>query len=96
MPVVEWRSQARADLLEIIDYISDDNPAAAQELKDDIEAKTSRLAEHPKLYKSGRVVGTREMAVRRNYIVVYAVRSESVPILRVLNAAQQWPPDNAS
>ena len=53
-------------------YISDDNPEAAQQLKDDIEAKVATVAEHPKLYRPGRVAGTREMAVRRNYVVVYA------------------------
>ena len=39
MRVLEWRETARADLLAIVDYISDDNPDAAQQLKDDIEAK---------------------------------------------------------
>ena len=41
MPVVEWREAARADLLAIVDYISDDNPEAAQQLKDDIQAKVA-------------------------------------------------------
>lgn len=91
MPVVEWKPQARADLLQIIDYIASDNVAAAQDLKDDIEEKAARLSAHPKLYKEGRVVGTREMVVRRNYVVVYAVTSKTVPVLRVLHAAQQWP-----
>ena len=92
MPVVEWRQTARADLLTIVDYISDDNPDAAQQLKDDIEAKVAKLAEHPKLYRPGRVAGTREMVVRRNYVVVYAEDARVVSILRVLHAAQQWPP----
>jgi plasmid stabilization system protein ParE len=38
-PQIEWRPQARADLLEIVAYIADDNPDAAQVLKDEIEAK---------------------------------------------------------
>lgn len=46
MPVLEWRDTARADLLAIVDYISDDNPDAAQRLKDEIEAKVARLLEH--------------------------------------------------
>ncbi|MBV8773866.1 MAG: type II toxin-antitoxin system RelE/ParE family toxin [Deltaproteobacteria bacterium] len=91
MPVVEWRQTARADLLAIVDYISDDNPEAAQQLKDEIEAKVGKLAEHPKLYRPGRVAGTREMIVRRNYVVVYAEDPRAVSILRVLHAAQQWP-----
>ena len=92
MPVLEWREAARADLLAIVDYISDDNPDAAQRLKDEIEAKAAKLPEHPKLYRPGRVVGTREMVVRPNYVVIYTVNAEAVTILRVLHAAQQWPP----
>ncbi len=91
MRVLEWRAAARADLLAIVDYISDDNPEAAQQLKDDIEAKVAKLPEHPKLYRPGRVAGTREMVVRRNYVVVYAEDARAVSILRVLHAAQQWP-----
>lgn len=30
-------------MLAIVDYISDDNPDAAQRLKDDIEAKATKL-----------------------------------------------------
>ena len=92
VPALEWQETARADLLAIIDYISDDNPDAAQHLKDDIEAKVSKLPEHPKLYRTGRVAGTREMVVRTNYVVVYAEDAGAVSILRVLHAAQQWPP----
>ena len=93
MPVLEWRAMARADLLAIVDYISDDNPDAAQHLKDEIEAKASKLPEHPKLYRSGRVSGTREMVVRENYVVVYIEDARAVSILRVLHAAQQWLPE---
>ncbi len=93
MPVIEWRETARADLLAIVDYISDDNPDAAQRLKDDIEAKASKLPEHPKLYRAGRVPGTREMVVRSNYLVIYAEDADTVTILRVLHGAQQWPPE---
>ena len=91
MPVLDWRQAARADLLAIVGYIADDNPDAAQELKDEIEARVSELARHPQMYKVGRVIGTREMVVRTNYIVVYAESSGKVFILRVLHAAQQWP-----
>jgi addiction module RelE/StbE family toxin len=89
---VEWREAARADLLAIVEYISDDNPDAAQQLKDDIEAKTGMLPEHPKLHRPGRVAGTREMVVRSNYIVVYTENTHAITILRILHGAQQWPP----
>ncbi|OOX20576.1 addiction module antitoxin [Xanthomonas campestris pv. azadirachtae] len=92
MPDLEWTELARADLLAIVDYISDDNPDAAQRLKDDIEAKAAKLPEFPRLYRSGRIEGTREMVVWANYIVVYSETAFTVSVLRVLHAAQQWPP----
>ena len=88
---LEWKATAIADLLAIVDYISDDNPDAAQTFKDEIEAKTSRLPDNPQLYRVGRVDGTREMVVRPNYIVIYAEDAVAVTTLRVLHAAQQWP-----
>ena len=93
MPVLEWRETARADLLAIVDHISDDNPDAAQRLKDDIEIKVAMLPDHPELYRTGRVPGTREMVVRSNYLVVYTQNVRAISILRVLHAAQQWPAD---
>lgn len=93
MPVLEWREAARADLMAIVDYISDDDIDAAQQLKDEIEAKVAKLPKHPQLYRPGRVAGTREMVVRPNYLVIYTENSETVTILRVLHAAQQWPPE---
>ncbi len=49
------------------------------------------MALRPRLYRLGRVDGTREMVVRANYIVIYAENAGSVLILRILHAAQQWP-----
>ena len=71
MPELEWAEAARADLLAIVDYISDENPDAAQRLKADIDTKTANLPEHPRLYRQGRIEGTREMVVWSNFIVVY-------------------------
>jgi toxin ParE1/3/4 len=92
-PQIEWRPQARADLLEIVAYIADDNPDAAQVLKDEIEAKAAKLPEHPKLYKpSTRVKGMRELVVRSNYIVLYRETPQWVEVVNVLHARRQWPP----
>ena len=88
---LEWKTLAVADLMAIVDYISDDDPKAAQALKEDIETKVSRLRGNPRLYRVGRVDGTREMVVRSNHIVVYAEDPRTVTILRVLHAARQWP-----
>lgn len=92
-PRLEWRPQASADLLGIVSYIADDNPDAAQALKDEIEDKADKLPDHPKLYKpSVRVDGLRELIVRSNYIVLYRDSPELVEIVNVVHARRQWPP----
>ena len=88
---LEWLAPARTDLLAIVDYISDDNPDSAQQVKDDIEEKAEKLIAFPKMGRPGRVAGTRELVAWANYIIVYQEDNFAVRILRVLHAAQQWP-----
>jgi len=92
MPELKWSELARNDLLTIVDYISDDNPDAAQRVKDDIESKAAKLLGFPKMARPGRVEGTRELIVWANYILVYQEDNSTILVLRVLHAAQQWPP----
>ena len=91
MPELEWKAPAIADLMAIVDYISDDNPDAALALMDDIQSKVAKLPAHPKRCRPGRVEGKRELVVRPNYIVVYTETAAVVTVLRVLHAAQMWP-----
>ena len=91
MPDLEWKASAVADLMAIVDYISDDNPDAALALMDEIQGKVEQLPAHPKRGRPGRVNGTRELVVRPNYIVIYAETPAAVTVLRVLHAAQMWP-----
>ena len=91
MPELEWKSSAVADLMAIVDYISDDNPEAALALMDEIQGKVEQLTAHPKRCRPGRVKGTRELVVRPNYVVIYTETAAAVTVLRVLHAAQMWP-----
>ncbi|TXG93903.1 MAG: type II toxin-antitoxin system RelE/ParE family toxin, partial [Rhodocyclaceae bacterium] len=47
MPDLEWKASAVADLMAIVDYISDDNPDAALALMDEIQGKVEQLPGHP-------------------------------------------------
>lgn len=92
-PTLEWRSQASADLLDIVAFIAEDNPDAAQALKDEIEAKAAALSAHPKLYKvSRRAPGMREFIVQRHYVVLYRETPKWVEVVAVVHARRQWPP----
>jgi len=86
-----WKPLALDDRERIMDYIAEDNPAAALELDELFEQKADQLIEHPDLYRAGRKRGTREMVVHPNYLVIYRVQGDTVEILRVKHAAQKWP-----
>ncbi len=88
---VEWRPKAEEDLLELVAYIAQDNPDAAQALVDEVREKADQSIRHPMLYKAGRVSGTREIVVRPNYVEVYRIAGDMLNVLRVLHARQQWP-----
>ena len=67
---LEWEDIAQDDLISIAVYIATDNPVAAKALRNEVEARVAGLRRQPRMYKVGRVEGTREMVVRDNYIVV--------------------------
>ncbi|MGV7963882.1 type II toxin-antitoxin system RelE/ParE family toxin [Photorhabdus tasmaniensis] len=87
-----WRKIAEADRERIFDYIAQNNPNAALELDANFDAKIELVAQQPKLYRPGRMRGTREIIVQPNYVIVYRIKdSGTMVVLRVLHAAQQWP-----
>ena len=87
-----WTPEAVQDRDDIYDYIEADNPIAALSLDESFSDKARYLMDHPGLGRKGRVAGTRELVVHRNYILVYDAAGNSVRILRVIHAALQWPP----
>jgi addiction module RelE/StbE family toxin len=88
---LEWRPEAFSDRERIWDFIAQDNPQAALDLDTLIEKKAGALIEQPKLFKAGRIKGTREAVVHPNYVLVYQVSADTVTVLRVLHTSQAWP-----
>lgn len=88
---LEWRPEAFSDRDKIWDFIAQDNPQAALDLDAMFEKKAGALIEQPKLFKLGRMKGTREAVVHPNYVLVYQVLADTVTILRVLHTSQAWP-----
>ncbi len=88
---VEWLAEALINLADILDAVGEESPQGAARLASEIQSRTARLETHPKLYKAGRVRGTRECVVTENYLLIYRLQGENVQILRVLHARQQWP-----
>ena len=87
---VVWSDEATADLLEILDYIAQRNPDAADRIDVLVQQSVERLPDHPYMHRPGRVPGTREAIVHPNYIIVYQV-GEMIEILAVVHARQQYP-----
>ncbi len=97
--------QFRRDLREILTYIAQDNPDAAEEVYDKIYASTALLLRQPGLGRQGRAAGTRELIVtaggwRGGYIVPYRVRvgrngDERVELLAIIHGARDRPDPDA-
>jgi len=86
LPVV-WSSKAEKDLTNIIKYVGERNPYAAERLANAIYTSTAPFAEHPYLFRmSQRLEGCRELFVSRNYAVLYRVEIDCVRVMRVVHA----------
>ncbi|MGI9304984.1 MAG: type II toxin-antitoxin system RelE/ParE family toxin [Gammaproteobacteria bacterium] len=87
-----WTTPAHRNLLAIFDYILADNPTAAAQTLNKIDAAIRRLADHPGLGRPGRVRGTRELVIAGlSYVVPYRATSSEIVILRILHTARKWP-----
>ncbi len=85
---VRWAPHAESALLRIVEHIAADSPPAAWALARDIVAATSRLSEFPFSGRIGYDPRTRELVIRRNYLVVYRVWNDGVEVLQVWHGAQ--------
>lgn len=90
---LRWTRLAEHDLIDILDSIAGDNPAAAVATIERLEAAARRLTDFPLLGRTGSVPGTRELPVAGlPFLLIYRVREGDVEILRVLHGARRWPP----
>ena len=93
---IRWLRTAVRNRFEQLDYIAQDDPAAAARMDEEIEHQADLLERSPLIGRNGRVKGTRELVVGRTpYIVVYRVRNKRIEILHLLHGAQQWPQTTA-
>jgi addiction module RelE/StbE family toxin len=91
--ILRWTRPAESDLLEILDYIAEDDPTAADATIDRIEAVALRLTDFPLTGRQGSVPDTRELPIPGlPFLIIYRVRETAVEVLRVLHGARRWPP----
>lgn len=89
---IEWAPDALDEIDEIIAYVAADNRGAAENLRLRIEASVLPAAEHPYMFRLGRVEGTREIVAHPNYIVVYRVLEDRIRVIAVMHARRRYPP----
>ena len=92
---VVWTPEALQDRIDIWDYIAADNPFAAARMDELFSESASRLVEHPKLGRAGKVPGTRELVTHEHYLLVYEINNDTVWILTLIHTARLWPPARA-
>ena len=89
---IVWTPEAERGRQEIVDHVGVENPRAAVELEDRIDAAVANLAEFPRMGKAGKVAGTRELFPNDNYRIVYEFDGKTVWILAVVHTSRRWPP----
>ena len=94
-PAVFRRPRARADLLEIAEYIARDNLPASSRFLDVAEACFRTLARFPEMgalahFDSPHLLGLRRSRIKgfENYLVFYRPTESGVEIIRVLHGAR--------
>jgi toxin ParE1/3/4 len=89
MPSVLQTPDAQFDLMEIWSYISADNPAAADQWWDDVEATSLMLAANPTAgrHRNEFLPRLRSFPVG-NYIIFYEPIEGGIRVLRVLHGAR--------
>lgn len=89
---IVWLKNALINLDEIAEYISQENPIAAQQVVNLIFEQVNQLALQPALGRPGRVLGTRELVISNtHYLVPYRIKIKIVEILRVFHTSRRLP-----
>lgn len=87
---VRLTHSAEADLLELWLYIAKENPVAADESLDSIQATVSLLASQPEMGRTRPELadGLRSLPTRTPYIIFYLPNEDGLLIVRVLHHAR--------
>ena len=91
--MIEWTEPATRQLDHAHDYITlSSSDEIAARITMHIATSVQQLATFPMSGRSGRVPGTREMAISNTpFVVAYRIEKERIVILAIYHGAQQWP-----
>ncbi len=86
---LKWTKTALQSIDEIAAYIQKDNPSRATSFARELRAVTEKLETFSGMGKAGRVHGTRELVIHKNYIAIYRVKNGDVEIIRIHHVAKK-------
>ena len=86
---LKWTQTALRSVDEIAGFIAKDNPSRATSFVMELKVSVNKLQVHPGMGRAGRVPGTRELVLHKNYIAIYRVRGDDVEILRLHHVARK-------
>ncbi len=86
--LIKWTRAALASVDEIAGFIAKDNPIRATSFVIELKAAVNKLQTRSGMGRAGRVPGTRELVLHKNYIAIYRVRGDDVEILRLHHTAR--------
>lgn len=87
-----FTDEARADLLQIADWIAEDNPGRAFTFVEELENRCARLMRTPRAYPlvpRHESSGVRRLP-HREYLIFYRVGAGRLEILHVLHGARDY------
>jgi len=97
MKQARFSPKAGEDMDEILRFIAADNPEAADRVRETILNTSDFLANHPELGRRVRNATKADKFVRwfvtpkfRNFLIFYEPYRDTIVVLRVLHAAQDW------
>jgi plasmid stabilization system protein ParE len=97
MKFARFSPKAEYDLDEVFNFIAADNPDAAARVRRTILNTADFLAQHPEIGRRIRNASPRHAQIRwfvvpkfHNYLIFYQPHQETIMVVRVLHAAQDW------
>jgi len=91
---IEYLPVAEEDLLDIFDYIKDDNPGATSDFIERMDESISKLALFPELGMVPKDDHLRRMGYRMliidDYLVFYVLFDEIVEIRRIIHGSRRY------
>ena len=92
MGLVRLAHLANTDLDEVRDYISQQNPAAANNVLEQLFAALESLANHPEIGERREDLGRNLRAfVVRPYVILYQPAPDGIHVARIIHGARDFP-----